>query len=158
LEKRLRIEIEVTPDPLAVLENLNACGISLGGHVARLFKIREIQVGFDVASDARIAVPVPGPAKIRRLIDDPNFCNALLGQLRASAQTAKARADNDDIGVLDNRIAPECGVCKQISVILRKRAFKRLILAYAIGAYAFLTLFKVLSLHAVWRCSHEPVS
>src|SRR3712207_8289211 len=46
--------------------------------VAHLLQQRHVNVGFDVAGRARIAVPVPGPAEIPALLYDAQVFDALL--------------------------------------------------------------------------------
>ena len=53
-----RRALEVEPD-------LFAEGVALARHVAEFFEHGQIDVGLDVAHDARVAVPVPGAADPR---------------------------------------------------------------------------------------------
>jgi len=63
LEAGTFIEVEVLSDPPGVLEDLRREGVLLLRYIAGLFQERQINVGFDVALGAGIAVPVPGPPK-----------------------------------------------------------------------------------------------
>src|SRR3546814_1299015 len=69
-------------DPAGMFEQFGRIGIFLGRDIARLFEQRHVDIGFDVALGAGIAVPVPGAAEIAGLFDDANVGDADLVQFR----------------------------------------------------------------------------
>src|SRR5215469_15874804 len=69
LKADIAIEIELLADRAAVLQDLRSARIFLDRHVADLFEQRQINIGLDIARRARIAVPIPGAAKVAALLD-----------------------------------------------------------------------------------------
>src|SRR5713226_8398882 len=84
LEAGPLVKVEVLPDPLGVLENLGREGVLLLRDISGLFEQRQVNVGFNVALGAGIAVPVPGPAKVATLFDDANVSDPGLLKPRRS--------------------------------------------------------------------------
>src|SRR5438552_16176655 len=107
LEAGPRVEVEVLPDPLRMRKDLRREGVLLLGDVAGLFEERQIHVGFDVTLRAGIAVPVPGPAKIPRFLDNTNIGDPGLLQPRRRQQAAKTAADDEHVEFFVQRGARE---------------------------------------------------
>ena len=105
LEERGPVHVEMAAEQLAVLEDLGGVGVLHGRHVAGLLQHREVDVGLDVAHAARVPVPVPGAAEVAALLDDPEVGDAELGQVGGGEHPAEATADDDDLGVGDDRVA-----------------------------------------------------
>ena len=103
-EQRALVEAEVPPDPPAVLVDLRTVGELLRRHVVQLFEQRDVGIGFVVALDARIAVPVPDAAEIPAHLDDVDILDAGLLQARAGDQPRESPADDGDVDILRDRI------------------------------------------------------
>src|SRR5205085_2256583 len=70
LEQRVLVQVEVTPHLAGVLPDLVRAGVPLSRHVAEVLEQRQINVGLDVTTRARITVPVPHPAEVTSVLDD----------------------------------------------------------------------------------------
>ncbi len=139
LEQRLVVEVEVATQQPAVLEDLGRGRVALGGHVARLLEQRKVGVGLDVAHAARIAVPVPRAAEVAALLDQPEVGDAELGQADRGEHPAEAAADDEDLGLLNHRLAFDpLGVGIAIELLVRSREL--LVLAVAVRSQALVTL------------------
>ena len=92
-------------DVAAVLEDLGAVGELLRRHEVQLFEQRDVAVGVVVALDSGEAVPVPDTAEVAGHLDDPDALDAGLLQVGAGQQSGEAAAEDDDFGVLDDRVA-----------------------------------------------------
>src|SRR6185312_17398678 len=82
-------------------------GVLLGRDVAEFFEKRHVYVGFDVAGDAGIAVPVPGSTDVSGLVDQPHIVDAELLAPRPDQQPAETRTDDGDIDRVMDRVAIE---------------------------------------------------
>ncbi|EHJ60873.1 hypothetical protein NSU_2033 [Novosphingobium pentaromativorans US6-1] len=134
LEQGVGVKVVMPGDPLAVLENLGCLGVLLGRDVTGLFKERHVDVRFDVAGRAGIAVPVPGSAEVSCLVDDAHRSDALLGQPRGRHQSGKTGADNGDLALFLHRIAGESRVREGVLVELALDFLKPAILVVAVIA------------------------
>src|SRR5689334_15409408 len=105
LEARVLIEVEMLSDPLCVLENLGCKRVLLLGHIPGLFEEWQINVGFDVALSAGVAIPVPGTAKIPSFLDDTGLSDADLLEPRRGKQAAEAASDDHGVELLAERWA-----------------------------------------------------
>jgi hypothetical protein len=68
--------------------------------VAGLLEIWEINVGFDIAPDPRIAIPVPGSAEISGVVNDPEVIHARLAELDCGGKSADACAHDDNVHLI----------------------------------------------------------
>src|SRR5262245_11299209 len=84
LETGLVVEVEVLANPLGMRKDLRLEGILFLRDVAGFFEQWQIHVGFDVTLRSRIAIPVPGPTKISRLLNDAKVSDSDLLQPRCS--------------------------------------------------------------------------
>src|SRR5438105_2427939 len=94
-------------DPLGMLPDFGALGVFLLGDVAGLLEQRHVDVGFGVAGQAGIAVPVPGAAEVGAALDDADVrgIDTLLAQIGACREPAEAAAGNDRLDLADNGLA-----------------------------------------------------
>src|SRR5690606_40964587 len=67
---RLVVKTIFAADLLRIIEDLAAGRIFLARHAPQFFEQRDIDVGFDVAMHAGIAVPIPGTPEIAGPIDE----------------------------------------------------------------------------------------
>ena len=77
--------------------------VFLRGHETGLFQQRKVDIAFNVAGRARVAVPVPGASEIPALLDHANVLHARLAQARTGQKAAKAAADHDNIDLVAQR-------------------------------------------------------
>ena len=99
------VQPEVLSDVAAVLIDLGAVGELLARDEVELLEQRYVAVGFVVALNARVAVPVPDAAEVAAHLDDPDVVDACLLQVRGAQQSAEAAAEHGDVDVLVDRIA-----------------------------------------------------
>ena len=104
-EQGLVIEAVVPRDPLRMFEDFRRAGVLLHRHVAGLLQQRQVDVAFDVACRARIAVPVPGAAEIAALLHHADVPEPCLLQLCRRQQAAEPTADHADLDMIRDRIA-----------------------------------------------------
>ncbi len=116
LEHAGTIEVVALRQSLHIGEDLGALGVFLGRDVVHLFEQRHVDIGFDVAGNTGIAVPVPGAAEVGALLDDADVLDSGLAQPAAGEQRGEAAADHQHVGVLDDRIAGEIGVGVRVLV------------------------------------------
>jgi hypothetical protein len=72
----------VSADRLAVGKYLGTFSVTFAGHRPDFLQKRHIAVRLDVASNAGVAVPVPGATEVAALLDDAEGLDALLHQIR----------------------------------------------------------------------------
>src|ERR1700759_2213180 len=92
-------------DASAVLEDLRAVGELLRRNEVQLFEQRYVAIGFVVALDTGITVPIPDTAEVAALLDDPDVADAGLLQLGGRQQPGEAAAEHRDVDVLRDRLA-----------------------------------------------------
>ena len=107
LEQGAVVEPEVLADVAAVLEDLGRPGVLLLRDVPDLLEQRQVDVRLDVALRARVAVPVPRAAEVAALLDDADVADPGVLQTGAGEQTAEAAADDDDVDLVEQRVALE---------------------------------------------------
>ena len=144
LETGVGIEVVLLADGAAVGQDLRRAGILLDRHVADLFQQRQIDVGFDVASRAWIAVPVPGPAEVAALLDDANVLHPGLAQPRGGQQAAEAAADHHHLDLIGQGRAGEARGDIGIVEVVGEVASDFLVLGIALGPQALVALGAVL--------------
>ena len=76
LEEGSLVQVEVPRHALQVLEDLGLVRVLLGRDVPGLLQERQVDVGLGVALSAGVAIPVPGPADVARLVDEHDPVNA----------------------------------------------------------------------------------
>ncbi len=103
LKHRVAIKPELLADRTRMLQNLRRPRVLLDRHVAHFFEQRQIDVRLDIARRPRIAVPVPSPAEVAALLDDPNALDPGFTQPRRNQQPAEPTADDDDIDLVGQR-------------------------------------------------------
>jgi hypothetical protein len=99
-EQRRLVEVEVLPDPSAIVVDFRAVGIAILWDVVELFEQGKVGIGFVIALDARIAVPVPDAAEVSAHFDDSEIPDTGLRQMSAGEQTREAAAEYSDVDVL----------------------------------------------------------
>ena len=118
------------------------------GDVADLFEQRQVEVAFDVALRARIAVPVPGAAEVAAVLDHADALEAGFAQARRGQQPAEAAADDGDStssisGARVNRL--DIGVVDVVAEL----GLHLDVLRVAVGAQALVALGAVLLVQGV---------
>lgn len=104
-EDRRIVEAEMLADVAAVLVNLGAVGELLRRHEIELFEKRDVAVGFVVALDARVPVPVPDTAEVAAEFDHAYVVDARLLQVGRRQQSTEAATEDRDVDVLRNQVA-----------------------------------------------------
>jgi hypothetical protein len=93
MEQRVLIKTVLARNVERMLEDLRSVRILLGRPVTDLFQQRQIDHRGRVALRPRIAVPVPGTAKIAALLDDADILDARFLQAGPRDKTREAPAD-----------------------------------------------------------------
>ena len=137
------VEIDMLSDAPGMGEQLGRVGVFFRRDIARFLKQRHVDVGFDIALRAGIAVPVPGAAEIAGLLDDADILDTRLVQLGRSQQAAKAAADHDGLDSLGHGIADERAIDIRIIDEAAEIALDLDILAIAARVDPLLPLFQV---------------
>src|SRR6202035_2341416 len=144
LEAGALIEVEVLSDPLGVLEDLRREGVLLLRYIAGLFEQRQIDVGFDIALGAGIAVPVPGPAEIPSLLDNTDLGDPDLLKPRRGQQPTKAATDDHCVEPFSQRRACEARIGVGVVIVVLERAGDFPVLIVTVRAQPLLTLGGIL--------------
>lgn len=90
-----------------VIQDLVAVCVPLGRDIPSLFQQWYVDVRFDITLHTWVSVPIPRPAEVAALLDDPEVCNALLGQIGTGTQAAEPSSENRDFDILDHGVANE---------------------------------------------------
>ncbi len=104
-EDRRIVEAEVFADVPAVLVDLGTVGELLRRYEVELFEQRYVAVGFVIALDSGVAIPVPDATEIATELDDPDVIYARLLQIGSRKQAPKPTTENGDVDVLRDRLA-----------------------------------------------------
>ena len=88
---------------LAVLQNFKTRGKFHGRNDAHFLQQRQVAVGLHVASNARVAVPVPGAADIAALLAKTHVLKACGAQLVPEQQRAKACTNHQNLAGVGQR-------------------------------------------------------
>ena len=131
-------------DPPRIVADFRALAVLALGHEARFLEQRKVDVAFDVARRAGIAVPVPSAAEFGALLDDPDIRDAAVAQPGAGEQSAEPAADDQRLDLVAQRYAIDRGLDVGIVEIVRELAGHLDILLVAVGAQALVALFAVL--------------
>ena len=118
-------------------------GILLLRDVTGLLEQRQVHIGFDVALGARIAIPVPGPAKIASFFYDANVGDADLLQTGRREQSAKAATDDHRVELFVQRGPGVARIDVGIGVVMLERAGDLPILVVPVGPQALLPFLGV---------------
>ena len=92
-------------DIAAMLEDLGPVGELLRRDEVEFFEERDIAVRVVVALNAGESVPVPDTAEVTGHLDDPDTLDTGLLEIGPGKQTGDTAAEDDDIGVLGDRVA-----------------------------------------------------
>ena len=144
------------PDPPAMLLDLGAVGELLRRHVVELFEQRDVAIGFVVALDAGIAVPVPDAAEIAAHLDDVDILDSGPLQARADDQPRESPAQDDHVHVLRDRIPHHgrrmgIGFPEVRELVRGVEVLLRALLAQALVALATISLPKCGQIDVVGR-------
>ena len=126
------VESELLGHVLAVFEDLEARGELHRRDVTHLLEQRQIAIGFDVAGDAWIAVPVPGAADIAALLAETHVSEAGFAQPVPQQQSAEAGADHQDLALVGERFARDRRLRIDVVQIFLELAFH----AHVVGGAA----------------------
>src|SRR5262249_18277668 len=137
------VELEAPRDRAAVLENLGRARVLLRRHVAELLEQRQIDVRLDITGRARVAVPVPGPAHVATLLDQPDIVDPGLAQPRPHQETAEATTHHDASTVVREG-RPLDGLTVRIIEVVDERVRHLDVLVVAVGTEALVALDTVL--------------
>ena len=140
VEQGVVVEAELLPDPLGVLEDLRGMGVLLGRHVPGLLEQRHVDHRRGVALRARIPVPVPGPAEVAALLDDPDVLDAGFPQPGPGDQAGEPTADEGNGDVVGLRLPARHPVCRGPPRSARTRPVSRQVLVVAVRAEALVPL------------------
>ena len=116
---------------------------------AELLEQGHVDVGLDVALDARVAVPVPGPAEVSGRFHDPEVADPGLLEAHAHQHAVEAAADDQDGGLLVDGVTGEAGRHVGIDVVVRAFAGQLLELSRAVLAQSLVALLAVLLANGV---------
>ncbi len=150
LEERAPVEVEVLADGPAVGQDLRRARILLHRHVAQLFQQRQVDVAFDVAGRAGIAVPVPGAAEVAALLDDPDVRNPGLAQPRGGQLPAETAAHHHDLDLVGQRLAAEARLHIGIVEVAGELTGDLAVLGVAVAAQALVAFLAVLGAQRLW--------
>src|SRR3984893_11348690 len=150
LEAGPPVKVEVLPDPLGVLENLGREGVLLLRDISGLFEQRQVNVGFNVALGARIAVPVPGPAKIAALFDDANVSDPGLLKPGCRKEAAKAPAYDNRLEFFLQRRAREARLDIGVEIVVLVGTCNFLVLVVPVRTQTLRALRGVLLAQCGW--------
>jgi hypothetical protein len=109
VEERVLDQVEPLGQGLEVVADLVAERVAVLRYAVELLQHREVDVGLDVAHHPRVAVPVPRPADAAGMVDDPYALHAGLAQVGAGQHPGDAAAHDDDVDLLDDRLALDPG-------------------------------------------------
>jgi len=123
VEQAVIVEPELLGHSLAVFQDLEARGEFHRRDVTRLIEQRQVAVGFHVAGDAGIAVPVPGAANVATLLAETHVGEASCAQLVPQQQSAEAGADDHDFAFVGERFTRNRRLRIDIVQIFLKLAF-----------------------------------
>ena len=104
------VEVECATKQLAVFENFRRTRVTLGGHVAGLFKKGKVGVGLNIAHATGVAVPVPGAAEVAALFHDAEIGDSLVLQVDAREHAGETATNNDNFSFFNDRITGEVGI------------------------------------------------
>ncbi len=90
-------------DPLEVAADLVTGGVAVSRDVAELLEHGDVDVRLDVAHDAGVAVPIPGPADPSGLIDDADPLHPPLSKLHSDQHARNPSAEDDDVHFVADR-------------------------------------------------------
>jgi len=105
------IETELRCHVLAVLHNLEARGKLHRRDVTHLFQQRQVAVGFDIAGNTRVTIPVPGTTDVTAFLAEPDVFETRFLQFVPQQQAGKAGTDNKHFTFINQRF-PWHRVCR----------------------------------------------
>src|SRR5579885_2193641 len=143
MEQAAVIEAELLRHRLAVLEDFEARSELHRRDVPHLFEQRQVAVGFDVAGDTGIAVPVPGAADVAAFFAESHVDETGVPQLVPEQQSAETGADHQDLAFVGQRLARNRRFRIHVVQVLLELAFHRDVIG---GAAAGFLEFAVLGL------------
>ena len=114
------------------------------GDVAGLLQQRQVDVAFDVALGAGIAIPVPGASEVAALLDDADILDPGLAQTRRGQEAAEAAADDHHVDRVGERLAGEAGLDIGIVDIVAEVGGDLDVLVIGLGAQPPVALVAVL--------------
>ena len=137
------VEIILTPDALALGQNLGGVGVLLRGPVARFLQQRHVDHGRRIALSPGVAIPVPGAAEVAALLEDAHIRDARLLQPGARHQAREAPSDKgkgDVVGLGCPLSLWDVGIRQ---VVRQGAAREPPILLITIGAQALIPLLPI---------------
>ena len=105
VEQGVGNQVEPVCDRLQMQAYFLAEGVAPAGDVVEFLKHGQVLIRLDVAHHAGIPVPVPGAPDAPGLVDDPDALDARLAQMRTRENSGDTTADDDHVGVVDDRLA-----------------------------------------------------
>src|SRR5271166_657496 len=109
LQTGVTVQVVMLGDPAAVGQDFSAFRILLGRHIPELLEQRHIDVGLDVAGDSGVTIPIPGPANVGGLVDQPDVVDTELPAPGPDEQPAEAGTDDGDVDLVADRVAVKSG-------------------------------------------------
>ena len=143
LETGQSVEVEVLADATRMRADFVAEAVLFLGDVAGLFQQRQVDVAFDVALSAWIAIPVPGASEVAALLDDADILDPGLAQTRRGQEAAEAAADDHHVDRVGERLAGEAGLDMRIVDIVAEVGGDLDVLVIGLGAQTPVALVAV---------------
>ena len=104
------------------------------GDVLGLFQQRQIDVAFDVALSAWIAISVPSASEVAALLDDADVLDPGLAQTRRGQEAAEAATHDHHVDRVGEGLAGEAGVDMRIVDIVAEVGGDLDVLVIGLGA------------------------
>ncbi len=150
LEAGIAVEVVPLGDALTMGKDLGPLRVLLGRDVTQLLEQRDVDVGLDVAGDARIAVPVPGSADVGGLVDQAQALDAELAQPRPREQPTEAGSDDRHVHLVVQRRPREVRIGPGIVGESPERAVDLDVLRHPVGAQTSSPLLGVALAQRFW--------
>ena len=99
LKEGVVVKAELAGNGLGMRHDFGAAGVIRLGHDAHFLKQRHIDIGFGVAGNAGIPVPIPHPAKIGGLVDDADIIDTGLAQVYTRMYSTPATTEDRHLDI-----------------------------------------------------------
>src|SRR6516165_7573522 len=110
LQTCVTVQVVTLGDPAGVGQDFGAFRVLLGRDITELLEQWHIDVGLDVAGDSGVTIPIPGPANVGGLVDQPDVVDTELPASGPDEQPAEARTDDGDVDLVADGVAGEVGM------------------------------------------------
>ena len=110
----------------------------------------QVDIGFDIAGRARVAIPIPSATKVSTLFDELKVLKARFVQTHCCQHATEATADDDNFDLFINGRAFYCPVDIGIFNKVGEVASNLLVLVVAVGTNTLVSFFFVFSSQSLW--------